>query len=144
MILNQREGVVPSKRRLHVLVEFPEPSLECIVVQWESARPTVLVQLKREPAEPVQFPGKRADMPGNDTMPAERGGALDRPLADFVDGASGRPFDKEAYLADIVFSQRAFAKLQPEPDLVLPAQSLWEARAEALGALGIRDEVGVS
>ena len=54
-------------------------------------------------------------------------------------GQHKRDFIEEAFFADIVFSARAFALLQPEPDLVLPAQDLWEARAEALSALKLPD-----
>src|SRR4051812_27887835 len=86
---NERNGVVngPVRRRTHVLEEFPEPSLEAIIVQWDAFRPTVLVQLKRDPTEPVQFPGLRPQIPGNEALPKDRPSALDRPLLDFVDAA---------------------------------------------------------
>src|SRR5580700_3973475 len=96
--LNERH-LTPAarpKRRMHVLEEFPEPRLEAVVVQWDICRPTVLVQLLRDPAEPVQVRGVRPS-------------ALDLPLLDFVDAATGRIFGREAYDADIVFSQRAFS-----------------------------------
>jgi hypothetical protein len=64
---------------------------------------------------------------------------LNQTLRNFLDAATGLPFTEEAYLADIVFSARAFALLQPEPDLVLPAQDLWEARSETLNALKLLD-----
>jgi hypothetical protein len=145
-MLNERGLTVTEtiRRRTHVLVEFPDPRLESIIVQWERFRPTVLVQLKRDPFEPVQFPGKRPDVPGNDQMPKDRPSALDLPLHDFVDASTGRPYGREAFNADILFSQRAFAVLQPEPDLVLPPEELWEARTEALNAIGVRDAEGTS
>jgi hypothetical protein len=127
----------PARRKTHVLEEFPHPRLECVVVEWRGAAPTVLVQVLRDPAEPVQFPGLRPAVPGNDRLSRDLPSALDRPLVDFVDAATGRVFGRPAYTADIVFSQRAFSLLQPEPDLVLPAQDLWECRAEALAALKI-------
>lgn len=117
------------KRRAHVLLEFPDPRLESVVIQWDRFPPTVLVQLKQNEREPVQFTGQKAP-------------ALDYPLHDFVDAAHGRVFGKAAHEADILFSSRAFDLVQPEPDLFLPAQDLWEARVEAIQALGLRDEAG--
>ena len=128
-----------QRKRTHVLVEFPHPELESIVVQWEHFRPTVLVQLKRNPAEPLQFPGKRTDMQTAEGAPKSDPAELNQTLRNFLDAATGLPFTGEAFLADIVFSARAFALLQPEPDLVLPAQDLWEARTEALSALKLLD-----
>lgn len=143
---NERNATVlgPLKRRAHVLEEFPEPNLEAIVVQWETFRPTVLVQLKRDPSEPVQFPGLRPKIPGNETLPRDRPSALDLPLRDFVDASTGLIFGREAYNADILFSQRAFSVLQPEPDLVMPAEMLWECRSEALSSIGVPDAEGIS
>jgi hypothetical protein len=132
------------KRRLHVLEEFPESPLEAVVVQWSELPPTVLIQLKREPSEPIQFPGLRPQIPGNADLPKGGPSALDRPLADFVDASTGRVYGREAYNADILFSQRAFALLQPEPDLVMPIDQLWECRTEALTSLGIRDAAGTA
>jgi hypothetical protein len=131
-----------KKRRTHILVEFPDSRLECVVVQWDLYRPSVLIQLARNAAEPVQFPGKRADIPGNDLLPKDQPSALDAALLDFIDPLSGRVFGLEPYLADLLFSHRAFALLQPEPDLVLPLAALWEIRTEALQSLGIPDLEG--
>lgn len=131
------------RRRLHVLEEFPEPRLEAVIVQWEHFRPTVLVQLKREPTEPIQFPGLRPQIPGNDQLPKDKPSALDLPLLDFVDAATGLIYGREAFNADVLFSQRAFSCLQPEPDLVLPLDMLWECRTEALNAIGVPDEKGI-
>lgn len=127
-----------------MLEEFPEARLEAVIVQWESLRPTVLVQLRRDAREPVQFPGLRPQIPGNESLPRDRASALDLPLHDFVDAATGRVFGREAYNADILFSQRAFALLQPEPDLVMPIEQLWECRTEALNAIGARDAEGLT
>ena len=144
--LNQREGNVSGaiRRRTHVLVEFPDPLLEAVIVQWETFRPTVLVQLKRDPSEPLQFPGKRPDVAGNAELPRDRPSALDLPLLDFVDASTGRIYGREAFNADILFSQRAFSLFQPEPDLVMPPDQLWECRTEALNAIGVRDVEGTA
>jgi hypothetical protein len=139
---NQRalEGASPpSRRRISILEDFPDEHLECVIVQWENLPPTVLVQLKKSPIEPIQFPGKRLDIPGNADLPQDQPLAIDRPLLDFVDPLTGRIFGKMAYEADIVFSQRAFLALQPEPDLVLPPEPLWECRTEALRGIQIAD-----
>ena len=161
MSINQREITLAegARRRISILVEFPEERLETIVVQWEGAKPSALVQLKRDPKEPLRFaPGARKDLPseaGPETQPETRENngaqppqiskgrlapALDSVLLDFVDPCTGRIFGKEAYLADIVVSSNAFSLLQPEPDLVLDPTTVWEARAEALRALGLTDE----
>jgi hypothetical protein len=145
--MNKRERL-PSKstaettprRKCHLLVEFPHPELESIIVQWEGYRPTVLVQLKRNTTEPLQFYGLRADVPGYAEMAKSFPPELERKLVNFLDPSSGLPYKDFAYLADIVFSARAFTHLQPEPDLVLPMDSLWECRAEALEALHLPDE----
>jgi hypothetical protein len=145
--LNRRKSAVTrstidfaqQRKRTHVLVEFPHPEHESVVVQWEHFRPTVLVQLKRNSSEPLQFPGKRTDMPTSGDSPKGDPSELNQTLRNFLDPASGLPFSDEAFLADIVFSARAFALLQPEPDLVLPAQDLWDARAEAISALQLLD-----
>ncbi|MFL5814063.1 MAG: hypothetical protein ACJ763_10845 [Bdellovibrionia bacterium] len=134
------EGIpAPTRRRISILVDFPEEHLESVIIQWENLPPTVLVQLKKNPQEPLQFPGKRLDIPGNDELPKDQPLAVDRPLLDFVDPLSGRIFGRMAYEADILFSQRAFITLQPEPDLVLPPEPLWECRTEALRAIGAAD-----
>jgi hypothetical protein len=131
--LNQRPIVdQPSlKRRAHLLLEFPELRLESVVIQWDFCAPTVLVQIKQDAREPVRFEGQRAP-------------ALDFPLHDFVDAAHGRVFGRPAHEADILFSARAFDLVQPEPDLFLPPQDLWEARLEAIRALGLADEPGLA
>lgn len=134
------EGVpAPTRRRVSILVDFPEEHLECVIIQWENLPPTVLVQLKKSLIEPIQFPGKRLDIPGNAELPKDQSLAIDRPLLDFVDPLTGRIFGKMAYEADILFSQRAFISLQPEPDLVLPPEPLWECRTEALRAVSVAD-----
>src|SRR4051794_601684 len=101
--LNARAGKIdaPVRRKLHVLVEFPDLRLECVVVQWDRFAPTVLVQMKRDLREPLQFPGKRADVPGNETLPKEPPSRLDFALHDFVDASTGRVFGREACFADI-------------------------------------------
>jgi len=151
VFLNQRSESPPEKgkrlaRKVSILVEFPTETLEAIVVQWETCRPTVLVQLKRDPKEPLQFPGKRADVPGNSEMRSDHplSATLDFHLHSFLDPASGRVFGREAFNADLVFSARAFSHLQPEPDLVLPETDLWECRLEALNALQISDVPGIA
>lgn len=135
------EGVsIPTRRRISILEDFPDEHLESVILQWENLPPTVLVQLKKNPQEPLQFPGKRLDIPGNADLPKDQPLAVDRPLLDFVDPLTGRIFGKMAYEADILFSQRAFIMLQPEPDLVLPPEALWECRTEALIGIRIADE----
>jgi len=134
------EGVpLPSRRRISILEEFPDEHLEAVIIQWETLPPTVLVQLKKSSQEPIQFPGKRLDIPGNAEMPKDQPLAVDRPLLDFVDPLSGRTFGRMAYEADILFSKRAFLTLQPGPDLVLPPEPLWECRTEALRAVSVAD-----
>ncbi len=145
MSLNERviQSVGTIQRRAHILVEFPEPSLESIVVQWNHFEPSIFVQLKRDLREPIQFGSKRGDVPNSSPQDGQAPGfVLDYPLNDFLDAATGKVFGQEAFLADILFSQRAFALLQPEPDMVLPVEDLWECRKEALRALGILDEKG--
>jgi hypothetical protein len=141
--LNQRKYQAPAagllRKKIHILVEFPHPELESVVVEWENMPPSIFVQVKRNAEEPLQFPGKRADWeqekPLTPFEPAELSGVL----RNFIDPATGLRFSNFAFNVDIVFSSRAFSLLQPEPDLVLPAQSLWECRAEALAEMKIRD-----
>lgn len=131
------EGIpAPTRRRISILEDFPDEKFESVILQWENLPPTVLVQLKKNPKEPLQFPGKRLDIPGNAELPKDQPLAVDRPLMDFVNPLTGLIFGRMAYEADILFSQRAFISLQPEPDLVLPPDALWECRTEAL--IGIR------
>lgn len=131
------EGIpVPTRRRISILEDFPDDNFESVILQWENLPPTVLVQLKKNPKEPLQFPGMRLDIPGNAELPTDQPLAVDRPLMDFINPLTGLIFGKMAYEADILFSQRAFISLQPEPDLVLPPDALWECRTEAL--IGIR------
>jgi hypothetical protein len=143
-ILNRREdSSAPSRRRCHVLVEFPHPDLETVVVEWENQRPTLFIQLKRNAQEPLQFIGKRTDIEGQTAgapTPKSDPAELSQQLRNFLNPSTAQPFTEFAWLADIVFSVRAFTLLQPEPDAVLPAQSLWECRAEALGALKLNDD----
>lgn len=124
-------------------LEFLTLPFEAVILQWSHALPTVLIQLKNGPLEPLQFPGMRPHIPGNADLPKDRPLAVDLPLVDFIDAVTGLPFDREAFLADILFSQRAFAILQPEPDLVLPAEPLWECRQVALESIGIQDVTGL-
>src|SRR5262249_5747812 len=131
------------KRRISILEEFPGERFESIVVQWDRFRPSVFVQLRRDPREPIQFPGKRPTVAGNDALPADQPSALDLPLRNFVDAATGKLFEREAFNADILFSVNAFTVLQPEPDLVLPPQALWDCRGEALNALSVSDMAGI-
>lgn len=139
--INQRPaGAAPAKKRVSILVEFPDERLECVVVQWADRRPSVFVQLRRNTDEPITFAEKRKDMAAKEDTSAK----LDSELVDFVDPSSGRLFEKMAWEADIVFSARAFGALQPEPDLVLPDQALWECREEALRALSIDDVAGIT
>jgi hypothetical protein len=141
--LNQRKHQPPAsgslRKKIHILVEFPHPELESVVIEWENMPPSIFVQVKRNVEEPLQFPGKRADWeqakPSASTEPTELSGVL----KNFIDPATGLRFSDYAFNVDIVFSSRAFSLLQPEPDLVLPAQSLWECRAEALAEMKIRD-----
>lgn len=144
--LNRRAVVVapdpvekPPRRKCHVLVEFPHPELESVIVEWEIYPPTALIQLKRDTREPLQFYGKRSDIPGYADMPKKDPPELEQKLRNFLDPATGQPFIDYPWLADVVISARAFTFLQPEPDLVLPADALWEARAEALSALKLQD-----
>jgi hypothetical protein len=134
--MNQRNEPCPSppRRRLHLLLEFPDPRLESVVIQWETFLPTVLIQLKQVEGElgsPTR--AKKTRLP-----------ALDSPLLDFVDPSTGMIFGREAFRADLLMSGEAFSLFQPEPDLVLPIAALDECRTEALRALGISDELGFS
>ena len=137
------EGASGLRRFVHILTEFPEESLEALVIRWEGFPPTVLVQLKEDPREPVQFPGLRPVIPGNAELSKDSPSALDQPLYDFIDPTNGLVFGKPPVQADFLLSHRAFAALQPEPDLVLPAQFLWECRAEAIRAVGAEDAPGL-
>ena len=137
------ERALSLRRFVHILTEFPEEGLESLVVRWEDHPPTVLVQLKEDPREPIQFPGLRPNIPGNESLPKGQPGALDRPLLDFIDPTHGTVFGKAAVGADFLISHRAFAQLQPEPDLVVSAEFLWECRAEAIRAVGAEDGPGL-
>lgn len=139
----QQRDLHTIKRRVSVLTGFPDDRFEAVVVQWESFRPSVFLQLRTDPYEPIQFPGKRPHIPGNLEMPLDRPFALDYPLQDFVDPTTGLIFGREAFNADLLFSMRAFNLIQPEPDLVLPAEAMWECRTEALNGIGVPDEPGI-
>lgn len=131
-VVESNEGQ-KSRRRVSVLVEFPDERFESVVIQWERSAPTVLIQLARNTAEPLQFSGTPPAIPQ----------ALDLPLGDFIDPCTARIFGKPAEQADVLLSARAFTTLQPEPDLVLPPEAIWECRTEALRALSIQDTVGI-
>ena len=119
----------PKRKRLSLLLGFPEEGYEAVAVQWDTYLPTVLIQRQETPTEPIQF------------LESKKAPALDLPLDQFVDATDFRPFGQSAYLADLLFSATDFSLLQPEPDLMLPPGILWECRKEALKALGIPDEV---
>ncbi len=133
----------PTQKRISILVAFPDERLEVVVVQWDRQAPTVLVQLKYDPYEPIQFPGKRPQVPGNESQAPLSFDPLDVPLSQFLNPLTGLLFEKEAWRADILFSHRSMDLLQPEPGLVLPEDSMAECRTEALRALGIPDEPGI-
>lgn len=144
--LNRREGKRPEsghKRRLHILVAFPDERFETIVVQWEHFRPTLLVQLKYSATEPLQFPKLRPNVPGNADLPDGLPLEIDHKMVNFVDPMTGLLFEGEAFNADILFSKNAFATVQPEPDMVMPAESVWECRNEALSVSKIGDSAGL-
>lgn len=145
--LNQRKlldgNAGPGARKASILVAYPDDRFEAVVVQWEYLPPTVLIQLKTHPKEPIQFPGLRPHIPGNVDLPKGQSSALDSILADFVDPTTGLVFAKEAWLADLLFSANAFSALQPEPDLVLPADPMWECRREGLVGARVADRPGL-
>jgi hypothetical protein len=133
--INQRPASeVPARRRTTLLLGYPEERLEAVVLQWENANPSVLIQLQSDTREPVRFEGE---------PPVAQSAALETDLQDFIDPIQGRIFGKRAHAADLLFSQRAFSLLQPEPDLVLPPAALWECRAEALRATHVADQPGI-
>ena len=143
--LNRRDGKRPEtglKRRLHILVAFPDERFETVVVQWEQFRPTLFVQLKYSPTEPLQFPKLRPNVPGNADLPDGLPLEFDHKMVNFVDPMTGMLFDGEPFNADILFSKNAFTAVQPEPDMVMPPDSLWECRGEALSVSKIEDVVG--
>lgn len=115
-----------------------------IAVQWDTLPPTVLVQLKYDPYEPLQFPGKRPSVPGNSELASLALDPLDAPLSQFVDPLTGLLFEKEAWRADILFSHRSLELLQPEPGMVLPEEAMAECRTEALRALSIAEAPGIA
>lgn len=123
-----------SRRRISILVEYPDERFESVVIQWEKSPPTILIQLARNTTEPLHFAGTPPVIPKS----------IDLPLNDFIDPCSAKVFGKMAEEADVLFSARAFSVIQPEPDLVLPPEAIWECRTEALRALSIADQVGVT
>jgi|GEM_PF-3035040 len=145
--LNRREipdaGEFPAAKKVSILAAFPEENFEVIAVQWDKLPPTVLVQLKYDPYEPLQFPGKRPNVPGNAALAPLAFDPLDAPLSQFLDPLTGLLFEKEAWRADILFSHRSLDLLQPEPGLVLPEGAMAECRTEALRALGLADAPGM-
>lgn len=144
-VLNQRQVDAPEtlKRRVTILVKFPEDWLEAVVVQWDRLPPTVLIQMKQDPNEPLAFPGQRPHVPGNSDLPQDQPSALDLPLSDFTDPLTGKTYGDYAFKADILVSRRAFSALQPEADMVLPMDSMLECRREALNATSIPDMPGL-
>ena len=144
---NQREisdsSEYPTKKRVSILAAFPDERFEVIAVQWDTQAPTVLVQLKYDPYEPIQFPGKRPQVPGNEALPPLSQDPLDVPLSQFLDPLTGLLFEKEAWRGDLLFSHRSMDLLQPEPGMVLPEGPMAECRTEALRALSIADEAGI-
>jgi len=145
MTFNRRENadVDSIRRRVSILVGFPDDPWEAIAVQWDKLPPTVFLQLKHDPNEPLQFPGRRPSVPGNAELPPETRNLLDYPLQKFIDPCSGQMFEHQAWKADILMSVRGFELIQPEPGQVLPPDSMWQCRLEALRALGIPDEPGL-
>ena len=144
--LNRRQfsRIEGHRRRLHILVAFPDERFESVIAQWEHFRPTVFIQLKYDPTEPLQFPKMRPQIPGNTDLPADLPLEIDHKPVNFVDPTTGQLFEGEAFNADILFSKNAFAVIQPEPDLVLPPDPLWECRREALSGSSIADQPGLS
>lgn len=143
-IFNERTDSLPEvlKHRDHVLVEFPDERFEAVVFQWDHTRPTVIVQLKLDANEPIQFPKKRPKMPGNESMSDDRYPKLTAAVADIVNPIRAMDYRDPLYRADLVFSRRAFEKLQPETGYVIPLENLSELRAEALSALKLMDQPG--
>ena len=131
------------KLRFSILAGFPEDAIEAIVVQWEKLEPTVLLQLKYDPLEPLQFPGERAQVQTPEgVLPARE--QVRGNVAGALDPATGRPYERFFWEADILISQRAFDQFRPDPNAVLPAQMMWELRDEVLRQLHIPDRPGTS
>jgi len=143
-VLNERTDPAPVllKHRDHVLVAFPDDRFEAVVFQWEGLHPTVIIQLKLDIGEPIQFPGQRPAQAGNDTLPKDRYPLLDQPVVGLVNPIRAATFMQPLYRADIVFSMTAFQTVQPSPGQVIPLDNLAELRREALNALNIVDEPG--
>ncbi len=146
--LNEREFLDskehPTQKRVSILAAFPDERLEVIVVQWDTQPPTALLQIKYDPYEPIQFPGKRPQIPGNDSAPPLAFDPLDIPLSQFLNPLTGLLFEKEAWRADLLFSHRSMDLVQPEPGMVLPESAMAELRTEALRALGVPDQPGIA
>lgn len=143
-IFNERGDHLPEilKHRDHVLVEFPDERFEAVVFQWDHTRPTVLVQLKLDASEPVQFPKKRPKQPGNDLMSDDRYPVLTAPVPGVINPIRAQGYTDPLYRADLVFSERAFRMLQPQEGYVIPLDNLAELRGEAISALGLKDQAG--
>lgn len=143
-IFNERTDSLPEtlRHRDHVLVEFPDERFEAVVFQWDHTRPTVLVQLKLDADEPVQFPKKRPKQPGNAEMSEDRYPVLTAPVPGVVNPIRAEDYKSPLYRGDLVFSRRAFSMLQPETGYVIPLENLSELRSEAIGALGLKDQPG--
>ncbi|MCM0605833.1 MAG: hypothetical protein KA715_07050 [Xanthomonadaceae bacterium] len=143
-IFNERQDSLPQtlKHRDHVLVEFPDERFEAVVFQWDHTRPTVVVQLKLDAEEPIQFPKKRPKQAGNAEMPDNRYPVLTAQVPGVVNPMKAVGYADPLYRADLVFSERAFRVLQPEDGYVIPLDNLAELRGEAIKALGLTDQPG--
>lgn len=151
LIPESRPNLSKENRRASVLVEFPEKNFEAFVIQWKHTRPTVLIQLKRDILEPIQFAGRL--IPKEELTPEQQEAqekTLENPLKNFIDPVQSSAFTETADRADILFSVRMFQQLHPRSsgeiadfaELALPADAMWECRQEAMNALGIADQVG--
>lgn len=143
-IFNEREDEVPTllKHRDHVLVEFPDERFEAVVFQWDSTRPTIVIQMKLDDSEPIQFPGLRPKQPGNSEMSKDRYPKLEYAVEGLVNPIKAATFMQPLYRADLIFSRRAFETVQPKPGYVIPMQSLIELRTAVLEALKLDDAPG--
>ncbi len=140
-VLNQRVGLrADAKKRVSILVGFPDERFEAIVLQWEGLLPTVFLQCKYDAHEPLQFPQKRPQVPGNQELDPGQTPQFQGQVSGFLDPTTGLLFEKEWHQADFLISYRAFEMIRPEPDLVLTAQSIWEFRSAILEELNIPDE----
>lgn len=129
--------------RVSILAAYPEDDLETVVIQWEKLEPTLLVQLKYDPLEPLQFPGERKQVTAPESaLPARE--AVRGVVPDVLDPSTSKPFLRPFREADILISKRAFARFQPHEGAVMPAQMLWEMRDEILRQLHLPDQPGTT